>query len=76
VKTVSTNQPVLSLNRKLGFSQTRVERSAQLIGGAPVDLVHFLLEGKHWPPVRERLLPLARLAERQVLEWEAANRVK
>ncbi len=74
VKTVSTNQPVLSLNRKLGFRQTRVERSAQIIGGAPVDLVHFLLEKKDWPPVRERLLPLARLAERQVLEWEAAQK--
>ena len=73
VKTVSTNQPVLSLNRKLGFRQTQVERSAQIIGGAPVDLVHFLLEKKDWPPVRDRLLPLARLAERQVLEWETAQ---
>jgi RimJ/RimL family protein N-acetyltransferase len=74
VKTVSTNQPVLSLNRKLGFRQTRVERSAQIIGGAPVDLVQFLLEKNDWPPVRDRLLPLARLAERQVLEWEAAQK--
>jgi RimJ/RimL family protein N-acetyltransferase len=74
VKTVATNQPVLSLNRKLGFRQTRVERSAQIIGGAPVDLVHFLLENKDWPAVRDRLLPLARLAEKQVLEWEAAQK--
>lgn len=76
VKTVSTNQPVLSLNRKLGFHQTLVEPAAQVIAGAPVDLVHFLLEKKDWPPVRERLLPLARLAERQVLEWDAANQAK
>lgn len=76
VTTVSTNHPVLSLNRKLGFCQTRVEPAAQIIAGAPVDLVHFLLEKKDWPPVRERLLPLARLAERQVLEWEVANPVK
>jgi len=76
VKTVSTNQPVLSLNRKLGFRQTRIERSAQIIGGTPVDLVHFLLEKKDWPAVRDRLLPLARLAEKQVLEWESANQVK
>jgi RimJ/RimL family protein N-acetyltransferase len=74
VKTVSTNQPVLSLNRKLGFHQTRVEPSAQIIGGALVDLVHFLLEKKDWPAVRDRLLPLARLAEKQVLEWEAAQK--
>jgi RimJ/RimL family protein N-acetyltransferase len=74
VKTVSTNQPVLSLNRKLGFRQTRVERSAQFIAGAPVDLVHYLLEKKDWPAVRDRLLPLARLAERQVLEWQSAQK--
>jgi RimJ/RimL family protein N-acetyltransferase len=74
VKTVATNQPVLSLNRKLGFRQTRIERSAQVIGGAPVDLVHFLLEKKDWPAVRDRLLPLACLAEKQVLEWEAAQK--
>jgi RimJ/RimL family protein N-acetyltransferase len=74
VKTVSTNQPVLSLNRKLGFCQTRVERSAQKIGGAPVDLVHYLLAKKDWPPVRERLLPLARLAEKQVREWESTQK--
>jgi len=76
VTTVSTNLPVLSLNKKLGFRQTRVEPAAQVIGGMPVDLVHFLLEKEGWPPVRERLLPLARLAERQVLEWEAANQIK
>jgi RimJ/RimL family protein N-acetyltransferase len=74
VKTVSTNQLVLSLNRKFGFRQTQVEPSAQIIGGMPVDLVHFLLEKKDWPPVRERLLPLARLAEKQVLEWESAQK--
>lgn len=76
VTTVSTNHPVLSLNKKLGFRQTRIEPAAQIIGGAPVDLVHFLLEKQDWPPVRERLLPLAGLAERQVLEWEAAQKVK
>src|ERR1041385_1376872 len=36
VKTVSTNQNVLSLNRKLGFRQTRIEPAAQIIGGKPV----------------------------------------
>ena len=73
VKTVSTNHSVLSLNRKFGFRQTCVEPAARLIAGQPVDLVNFVLEAREWPKVRERLLPLARLAERQVQEWEQAQ---
>ncbi len=73
-KTVSTNQSVLSLNRKFGFRQTRVEPAAQMIGGKPVDLVNFVLEARVWPKIREQLLPLARLAETQVLQWEQAQR--
>lgn len=73
VKTVSTNRTVLSLNRKFGFRQIRVEPAAQLIGGQPVDQVHFLLDAKDWPKIREGLLPLARLAEKQVREWEQAQ---
>ena len=70
VKTISTNRTVLSLNRKFGFRQIRLEPGAQLIGGQPVDQVHFLLEAKDWRKIREGLLPLARLAEKQVREWE------
>ena len=73
-KTVSTNHSVLSLNRKFGFRQTRVEPAAQMIGGKPVDLVNFVLEATVWPKVREQLLPLARLAETQVLQWEQVQR--
>jgi len=73
VKTVSTNTNVLSLNHKLGFRQTRVEPGAQTIGGRPVDLIHFLLEARDWPKLRERFVPLARLAERQIGEWEQAQ---
>jgi RimJ/RimL family protein N-acetyltransferase len=70
VKTISTNQNVLSLNRKLGFQQTRIEKNAQTIGGKPVDQVHYLLKAADWPPCRAKLEPLAKIAERQVLEWE------
>ena len=69
VRTVSSNRNVLSLNRKFGFRQTLVEPGAQVIGGESVDMVHFLLPAADWPKVRERLLPMARLAERQVLQW-------
>jgi RimJ/RimL family protein N-acetyltransferase len=73
VKTVSTNTNVLSLNRKLGFQQTRIEPGAQIIGGKPVDMIHFLLEAKEWPKVREKFIPLARLAEKQILDWQQAQ---
>jgi RimJ/RimL family protein N-acetyltransferase len=72
-KTVSTNRVVLSLNRKFGFRQTGVETAAQIISGQAVDLVTFLLEAKDWPKIREGLLPLAGLAEKQVREWEQAH---
>ncbi len=64
VTTVSTNRPVLSLNRKFGFRQTGITKNAQMIGGQAVDLVHFLLDGKDWPKVRAGVLPLARVAEK------------
>lgn len=76
VTTVSTNQPVLSLNRKLGFKEIRVERGGRVIGGKPVDMVHFLLTWEDWSKAYERLLPLARLAETQVREWELASERK
>ena len=73
VTTVSSNRSVLSLNRKLGFRQVGVTPAGQMIGGKEVDLVHFVLEAKDWPKTREGLLPLARLAETQVQEWEQAH---
>lgn len=69
-RTVASNHAVLSINRKFGFRQVRVEPAAQVIGGETVDMVHFILAAVDWPKARERLLPLARLAETQVLEWE------
>ena len=63
VRTVSSNKNVLSLNRKFGFQQVRVEPSAQIIGGETVDMVHFLLEAKEWPKTRDKIASLARLAE-------------
>lgn len=73
VSTVSTNQLVLSLNKKFGFKQTGITPAHQLINGKPADLVHFLLVATDWPKVREKLLPLAKLAEKQVREWEQAQ---
>ena len=67
---VSTNIAVHSLLRKSGFKQTGIVRAAQVIGGKPVDLVHFFLTAETWPKVRDSLLPLARLAGTQALEWE------
>lgn len=72
-KTVTTNHGVLSLNKKFGFRETGVERGALMIGGKQVDLICFLLEAKDWPKIRETLLPLAHVAERQVRDWDQAQ---
>ena len=71
--TVATNQTVLSINRKFGFRRTGVQPAAQVIGGKAVDLVNFSMTAGEWPKARERLMPLVRLAEAQVLEWEREN---
>jgi len=71
--TVSTNHPVLSLNRKFGLEQVMIEPGASNIGGKSVDLVHFVLYPKDWARARERILPLARQAESQVLHWERSQ---
>jgi RimJ/RimL family protein N-acetyltransferase len=68
--TVATNAKVLSLNRKLGFRQVRVEPAAQMIGGQAVDLVHYTLTPEDWAPARELIMPLARVAGARLLEWE------
>ena len=73
VSTVSTNQLVLSLNKKFGFKQTGITPASQLINGKPADLVHFLLVASDWPQVREKLMPLAKVAEKQVHDWEQAQ---
>jgi RimJ/RimL family protein N-acetyltransferase len=74
VSTVSTNQTVLSLNKKFGFRQVSVTKNAQVINGQAVDLVNFLLDAKDWPRVNEKLFPLAKLAEMQVREWETNHK--
>jgi RimJ/RimL family protein N-acetyltransferase len=71
--TVATNHPVLSLNRKFGFQQIRVEPAGRTIGGKAVDMVHFVLTAEGWSKVRGNVVPLARLAEAQIREWEQAT---
>src|ERR1700722_15139327 len=73
-KTVSTNQPVLSLNKKFGFREIRVEKGSQLIDGKSVDQMHFLMKADEWAKSRTRLLPLAEFAATQIAEWEAAHK--
>jgi len=70
VHTVSTNHRVLSLNRRLGFQQTKVHTASQIIDGKAVDMVQFELRAKDWPKHRERILPLARRAEEEIRNWE------
>ncbi len=67
---VASNRSLHSYVRKLGFRQTRVETAGRTIGGNPVDMLHFILTPEDWGKCRERVLPLARLAEAQVHDWE------
>ena len=69
-RTVASNHQVLSINRKFGFRQIKVESGSQMIGGKAVDMVHFILTAQDWSRAREGLLSLARIAEVQVRDWE------
>jgi RimJ/RimL family protein N-acetyltransferase len=70
--TVATNHPVLSLNRKFGFRQVRIESGGRIIGGKAVDMVHFNMTAEGWSKARDNVIPLARVAEAQIREWEQA----
>ena len=67
---VSTNLKVHSLVKKCGFRQTETTFADQVIGGQPVDMIHFVLKAGDWPECRERLLPLAQYAVAHIREWE------
>jgi hypothetical protein len=67
---VSTNLAVHSMDKKFGSKQVGILHEAQIIDGKPVDLVQLLLMAEDWFKSRNRLLPVARLAGTQVLEWE------
>ena len=70
---VSTNLTVHSLVKKWGFRQMETKFASQVIGGQPVDMIHFVLQAGDWPGCRKRLLPLAEFAETQIKEWEKHN---
>ena len=67
---VSTNTKMHSIVKKCGFSQTETRLANQIIGGQPVDMIHFVLKAVDWPKFRERLLPLAQYAKTHIQDWE------
>jgi len=73
-RTVSTNQPVLSLNKKFGFRQVGIETGEVVIDGQSVDQVQFLMTADDWAKSRPKLLPLAKYAEAQIRDWEKAQK--
>jgi RimJ/RimL family protein N-acetyltransferase len=72
--TVATNRPVISISRKFGFKQVRVEVAGRVIGGKPVDMVHFILTAQDWANTRESLVATAEVAGRLVGDWERDQR--
>jgi RimJ/RimL family protein N-acetyltransferase len=67
---VATNTEALSIHRKSGFKEVGRIAAAQVISGKPVDKVKFLFTAEEWKKRRDRVLPLAHIAGKQVLEWE------
>lgn len=67
---VATNRTVHSYVRKLGFRQTKTEKDGRVIGGQPVDMLHFNLSAVDWSIARTAMLPLAGYAAREILQWE------
>jgi RimJ/RimL family protein N-acetyltransferase len=67
---VATNTEALSIHRKSGFKEVGRIAAAQMIDGKPVDKVEFLFTAEEWKKRRDQALPLARVAGKQVLEWE------
>lgn len=68
--TVSTNERVLSLNRKLGFRPTKEMPVPQIIDGKRSLLIQFEFSAERWPQTREMLAPMARVAEENIRAWE------
>lgn len=68
---VSTNRKVHSLVKKCGFRQTETKFASRIIGGQPVDMIHFVLKAGDWSESRSRMLPLAEFAEIKIKELEA-----
>ena len=71
--TVATNHAVLSVNRRMGFKEVRVDQGAQIIGGKAVDLVHFEVTVEGWKNARAALEPIAKLSQAHILAWEEAQ---
>jgi RimJ/RimL family protein N-acetyltransferase len=74
VKTVVSNAPVLSLNRKFGMKELGVEKDSVQIGGQWVDQIRFTLAPEDWRKAREKMLLPAAVAEKQIAEWEKTER--
>jgi RimJ/RimL family protein N-acetyltransferase len=71
--TVASNVPVLSISRRFGFEEVKFEAGGRLIGGKPVDMVHFVLRAEQWVATRPKLLAIAGVAEGLVRQWAAAQ---
>jgi RimJ/RimL family protein N-acetyltransferase len=65
--TVTTNRTVLSLNNRLGFRTIRIQKNAMLIRGESIDLAHTRLKGSEWPNIRNKLLPILKFLDSQLV---------
>ncbi len=71
--TIATNASMISLNKRVGFEDFRTVPRERIINGRAVDIVHCVLRAEKWQESKQMLLPLARVAEELVRQWELAQ---
>lgn len=67
---VADNFGVHALLRKHGFKEAKQKRAVQIIGGHPVELLHFVQTAEDWPRVRATVVPKAERIKPRIRKWE------
>lgn len=67
---VAGNFGVHSLLRKSEFREVKDEHAVQMIGGQPIELLHFVQSVDDWPSAWAKYAPKAERIEPRILKWE------
>ncbi len=64
------NYGVLTTYRRYGFNQVDAGPDTRIIGGTPVEMLHFVQRSEDWPRIREIGMPAVLRAESTIRKWE------